>query len=140
MDEEKQRRMTLRRETGTRKLPTPQEKYIGPEYAMSFACFTCRTAQKRHFEADPCDYPNTMECPICKDQMINLGRHFKAPKKSDLNQWKKVKYLVNHGFIFQKIRVDENSYESIPYPKTLSEAKEFVVKYKKWAWTINDAI
>ncbi len=140
MDNQKQRRMELRRENGTRKLPTPKEKYLGPEYAMSFACFSCRTAQKRHFDATPNDYPKTMECPICKDTMINLGRHFKAPKKSDLNQWKKVKYLADYGFVFQKIRINKNSYESIPYPKTLSEAKEFVIKYKKWAWDVNNAL
>ena len=140
MNEEKQRKMILRREAGYRDLPEPRVEVRGSEYAMSFACFTCRTAQKRHFEATPNDYPTTMECPVCKDQMINLGRHFKAPKKSNISQWKKVKYLVDHGFVFQKIRVGNNTIESVPYPKTLSEAKEFVVKYKEWAWAVNDAL
>jgi hypothetical protein len=67
--------------------------------------------------------------------MFNVGRHFKAPKKSDNAQWKKVGFLIAHGFLFQKIRPNPNSYESVPYPDTLEEAKEFVVKYKDWALT-----
>ena len=63
----------------------------------------------------------------------DLGRHFKAPKKSDTEQWKKVAFLIDHGFFFQKIRPDSNGNESVPYPKTLDEAKEFVVKYNKWS-------
>jgi hypothetical protein len=78
--------------------------------------------------------PKTMEYPICKSTTVNLGRHFKSPKKSDVAQWEKVRFLAEHGFVFQKIRTDSNSYDSVPYPDTLSEAKEFVVKYKKWAW------
>jgi hypothetical protein len=35
--------------------------------------------------------------------------------------------------MFQKIRPVTESFESVPYPETLTEAKEFVVKYKKWA-------
>jgi hypothetical protein len=130
---DKQSKMQLRRDAGYRSLPVKQEKVLGPEYAMSFACFTCKTAHKRHFDGAPCDYPNTMECPICKNTTFNLGRHFKAPKKSDSAQWKKVEFLVDHGFLFQKIRLDKNGYESVPYPDTLAEAKEFVEKYKQYA-------
>lgn len=46
----------------------------------------------------------------------------------------KIKFLAEHGFVFQKIRTDSNSYDSVPYPDTLPEAREFVVKYRKWAW------
>ena len=113
----------------------PTVKVSGPEYAMSYACLSCKTAHKRHVEGAPSEYPLKMECPVCKGTTFNLGRHFKAPKKSDDAQWKKVAFLVEHGFLFQKIRPFPNSYESVPYPKTLAEAKEFVVKYKKWAIT-----
>lgn len=130
---DKQQKMQLRRDAGYRDLPEKATKNVGPEYAMSFACFTCRTANKRHFESAPCDYPDTMMCPICKEATFNLGRHFKAPKKSDLSQWKKVEFLVEHGFVFQKIRLNGNTFESVPYPKTLSEAKEFVIKYEQYA-------
>jgi len=129
----KQLRMALRRDAELRNLPKPQVKVLGAEYAMSFVCFTCKTSNMRHFDESPCDYPDTMECPVCKDLTFNLGRYFKPPKKSDSAQWNKVKFLVEHGFLFQKIRIDSNTHESVPYPKTLADAKEFVVKYKKWA-------
>ena len=69
----------------------------------------------------------------CGGVTYNLGRHFKAPKKSDIAQWKKVAYLVHHGFYFQKIRPIKNSYCNVSYPSTLAEAKVFVKKYKKHA-------
>lgn len=73
------------------------------------------------------------QCVSCGGVTYNLGRHFKAPKKSDVTQWKKVVYLVHHGFYFQKIRPIKNSYFSVSYPSTLAEAKVFVKKYKKHA-------
>jgi hypothetical protein len=101
------------------------------QYAMSYACLTCKTAQKRHIDGN---YPTKIQCPICKDSMYNLGRHFKAPAKSDSKQWKKIAFLIEHGFLFQKIRPDKYSDESVPYPETLEDAKDFVVKYKDWAY------
>ena len=130
---DKQSRMELRRKAGCRDLPKPQMQYQGPAYSMSFACCECRTSNMRQFNLAPCDYPKTIECPICKGVAVNLGRHFKPPKKSDFGQWKKVKFLSVHGFLFQKNRPSINSYESIPYPETLAQAKEFVVKYRLFA-------
>ena len=130
---DKQSRMELRRKAGYRDLPKPQVSYQGPEYSMSFACCDCKTSNMRQFNLAPCDYPRTIECPVCKGVAVNLGRHFKPPKKSDAAQWKKVEYLIEHGFIFQKIRTIKNSYDSVPYPETLAQAKEFVVKYQKYA-------
>ena len=130
---DKQARMQIRRDTGTRALPQPIQKVNGPEYSMSFVCFECKTSNMRYFDTAPCDYPRTSSCPVCSGTTINLGRNFKPPKKSDSAQWKKIKFLVENGFVFQKIRVNPNSYESVPYPETLSEAKNFVIKYRKWA-------
>lgn len=71
-----------------------------------------------------------MSCPICKGGAFNFGRHFKPPKKSDNAQWKKIEYLVEHGFVLQTIyeqREDFGCYK-VSYPKSLAEAKYFVVK------------
>jgi len=133
-NEEKHRRMQLRKATGTRIIEPSPAIVRGAEYAMAFACLTCRTSNKRHFDVPPSDYPKTMECPICKSEAFNLGRHFKAPRKTNLAQWKKIEFLIEHGFFFQKIRIDKNSYESVPYPRTLAEAKVFVKRYEKFAW------
>lgn len=99
---------------------------------MSFACCECRTSKMRQFNVAPYDYPKNIESPICKGVAVNLGRHFKPPKKSDLAQWKKIKFLIEHGFVFQKIRTTKNSYESVPYPETLAQAAEFVIQYRQY--------
>ena len=117
-NEEKYRKMELRKATGTRVIKAPKPPLKGADYTMAFACVACRTSNKRHFIGPPCDYPSSMECPVCKN---------------DASQWKKVEYLIEHGFFFQKIRPIKGSYESIPYPKTLADAKVFVVKYKQYA-------
>ena len=133
--EEKNRRMELRKSTGTRIITPPVVPAYnrGPEYAMSFVCFNCRKSFKRHYDGPPCDYPNKTTCLECKGVAVNLGRNFKAPKKSDTKQWKKVKFLVEHGFLFQKIKLQSDDYDTVPYPETLEEAKKFVIKYKAWA-------
>jgi len=87
----------------------------------------------RQFDFAPYDYPNTIECPICKGIAVNLGRHLKPPNKSDLAQWKKIRFLIEHGFVFQKIRTTKNSYEIVPYPETLAQAAEFVIQYRQYA-------
>ena len=129
MSSDRDTKKALRWDAGLR-TTKPKIKTSGGVYSMSYACLSCKTAHKRHVEGSPLDYPMKMDCPICKGVTYNLGRHFKAPKKSDDAQWKKVAFLIEHGFLFQKIRVSPNSYESVPYPKTLDEAKKFVVKYK----------
>lgn len=137
MNPDRDTKKALRWDAGLR-ASNPIDKASGPEYSMSYACLSCKTAHKRHFEDGPSAYPLKMKCPICKGTTYNLGRHFKAPKKSDGAQWEKVAFLIRHGFLFQKIRPDPSSSESVPYPKTLKEAKDFVVKYKEWA--INNAL
>jgi hypothetical protein len=60
-----------------------------------------------------------------------LSRKFSAPKLTDIEQWKKVQFLVSHGFLFQSVyelREDSGHYK-IDYPDTLQEAKLFVVTY-----------
>jgi hypothetical protein len=58
---------------------------------------------------------------------------FAAPKTSDIAQWKKVRFLVEHGFFFQSVyelREDGGKYK-VSYPRTIEEAKEFVGKYQE---------
>jgi hypothetical protein len=102
-------------------------------YNMAFACFHCCKSFKRVFNFyEQC--PMKLPCPECGGATYNFGRHFKAPKKTDAKQWQKVRYLFDHGFWFQKIRTGPGNHDTIPYPETLEEAKEFVVKYQ--AYTI----
>jgi len=133
MTSDRDEKKALRWDSGNRK-PTPKKAAThGPDYAMSYACLDCKTAHKRHIDGAPSDYPSIIPCPICKSDMYCLGRNFKAPKKSDSSQWAKVQFLISHGFLFQKIRPDGINGDSIPYPKTLDEAREFVIKYADFA-------
>jgi len=101
-------------------------------YNMAFACFDCCKSFKREFVLTD-GVPKELTCPNCGGISHNFGRHFKAPKITDKKQWSKVKFLFDNGFRFQKIRVGSGEKDVVPYPKTLEQAKEFVVKYKKYA-------
>ncbi|QSP94191.1 hypothetical protein LPB19_13475 [Marinobacter salinisoli] len=105
-------------------MPTP--------YNMAFACLSCCKSFKREFNlAKEC--PAKLTCPDCGGAAHNFGRDFKAPKRSDKRQWDKIRFLFDHGFRFQKIRVGSGHHDVVPYPETMDEAREFVVKYKKYA-------
>lgn len=74
-------------------------------------------------------------CPECGGALIEVSRKFSAPKSTDKPQWEKVRFLVEKGFIFQPVyeRREDNGNHKVPYPKTLKEAHEFVVKFKDQA-------
>ncbi len=101
-------------------------------YSLSFTCMKCCKSFKKSYQIAPNDYPEHIPCTECGGLAWNFGRHFRPPKKTNKKQWEKIRFLFDHGFRFQKIRLI-NSTESFPYPKTLKEAKEFVVKYKEYA-------
>ena len=101
-------------------------------YNMAFACFECCKSFKREFILTN-GVPVELKCPECGGTSYNFGRHFKAPKKSDKKQWKKVKFLFDHGFRFHKIRIGSRDKDTVPYPETMEQAKEFVVKYRTYA-------
>jgi hypothetical protein len=101
-------------------------------YNMAFACLRCCKSFKRHCELSA-GIPEELPCPECGGLAHNFGRHFKAPKKTDVRQWEKVRFLFGHGFRFQKIRTGPGHHDTVAYPETLEEAKEFVVKYKQYS-------
>ncbi len=100
---------------------------VDKSYLWAFACLNCKKSFKR-----PGPNIKHRKCPHCGSLAVNLGRHFKPPKRGDDAQWEKVIFLIEHGFSFHKI-YDEDGV-NIPYPKTLREAKNFVEKYKNKAW------
>jgi len=101
---------------------------------MAFACLNCCKSFKRSVEFGG-DIPEELPCPECGEAAVNLGRHFKAPRRSDARQWAKVRFLVEHGFRFQKIRTGPSHRDTVPYPNTLEEAKGFVIKYQRHAFS-----
>jgi hypothetical protein len=122
-NEEKYRRMALRRETGTRKLPEVLQRQHGPARLYPYVCFRCQKSFKRKVDEE---LPEKT-CPQCGNIAVGLSRNFKAPRVGDFKQWKKVAFLVKHGFTFFH-QYDANG-NRVAYPATMSEAKEFVVRY-----------
>ena len=64
-----------------------------------------------------------------------LGRKFAAPRAADTEQWKKVQFLVEHGFLFQSV-YEASEYggkRNVSYPATLEEARAFVIAFKEQA-------
>jgi hypothetical protein len=93
----------------------------------AFVCIKCRKSFKRN--CDTSEYVNELICPDCGQTAYNFGRNFHVPKMNDNEQWKKIQFLFDNGFSFQRVR--DESGQNVAYPKTLAEAKEFVSKYKK---------
>ncbi len=101
------------------------------EYGCHYACLTCRKSFKRNVDLTVDWAEQAIKvCPNCSSNSYNCGRHFKPPQCSDELQWRKVEYLLEHGFWFHHV-LDEKEY--VPYPKDLKEAQKFVEKYRAQA-------
>jgi len=108
----------------------PKEKDI-QGFLFPHVCFECRkTFRKPHS-----DVPRV--CPQCTGNLTALGRKFAAPKKGDIEQWKKVRYLVEHGFLFQSVYEPSGSggIRTVAYPRTLKDAEGFVLQYQEQSVT-----
>ncbi len=88
----------------------------GPVYLVPYACFDCRKTWKMHPGSDK-------KCPDCGKSANEMGRSFKAPKRTDEEQWEKVATLWNNGFRFWSFR----SYpDAEPFPDRLRDVPDFI--------------
>lgn len=96
-----------------------------------FVCFSCRKQFDRNWNGSD----NFKVCPECGDKTIRYDIKFKAPKKSDHSQWKKIEFLRDHGFYFQRVYdiIDDGVFQTKSYPNDLKEAKNFVNKYNQFS-------
>lgn len=89
-------------------------------YKQHYACFACRKKFRHQLHHEDVKevvmasdkkiplvrhsrqwvWPESLKCPQCKGEMHSMGRDFKAPRKNDLKQWKKVEILFAHGFSY----------------------------------------
>lgn len=114
----KSERMQLRKAIGNRVATGPDvPPYLrGPKYLVAHACFNCRKSWKLPEES-------AAVCPQCEQPVSWMGRAFKAPRKSDVEQWKKVEELWLAGFRFFP---NTRGREVAPYPERLRDAAGFV--------------
>jgi hypothetical protein len=115
----KSERMEIRRAIGNRDVVEPYAPpyHRGPDYLIAHACFGCRKSWK--IEPRVGSEP---KCPQCGNPVNEMGRAFKAPKKSDAEQWKKVEALWRAGFRFWSVW----SSDVEPLPDRLRDVDDFV--------------
>ena len=124
---ERHRRTALKLSAGTRSFGQKAPRVLGPPYLFPYVCFACRKSFKRRIKPGVPGLPDKV-CPECGGVAIGLARKFKAPARTDIAQWKKVEYLVRHGFRFFSLQGPEGV---VAYPETLAEARAFVLRYRK---------
>lgn len=82
--------------------------YAFKTYKSHFACFDCRKTFKPRLNADlpgkrgrHSNYEDReIKCPECGNYMVDLGREFKSPKKTDVKEWEIIKgfYIIGKHF------------------------------------------
>ena len=65
-----------------------------------------------------------MTCPGCGSNTFQVSQNFKAPRKSDKREWRKVQELVLRGFRFQPV--------DGAYPKDLRGLEGFLCHQLDW--------
>ena len=89
---------------------------MADNYLAAHACFQGRKSWKVRLDRDA-------KCPDCGAVLHEMGRSFKAPKKSHKGQWEKVEALWNAGYRFWSYREFE---DAEPLPERLSEVDDFI--------------
>lgn len=91
-------------------------------------CFECRKAFERPWK----ETEVTATCPNCGGETLRYDKRFRPPKKTNLRQWRKVEFLRDHGFYFQKVyeSIEPGVYRRVCYPKDIIAAREFVKTHK----------
>jgi len=87
---------------------------------MQYACFACRKVFKKPIaEESAVGYP----CPSCAQPLMMMGTAFRAPRRADEPQWRKVEQLVRAGVLFYR--------NSGPRPRTLKEVTPYLQEYTR---------
>jgi len=124
---EKQRRAQLRREAGLSRFSELRRVYLAKKHVLPFqsrdylvahACFSCRKSFKRVPQNEM-----VVICPQCGAPSAEMGRSFKAPRKSEIKQWQKVEWLWNAGYRFH---TNTGRHDVVPYPDKLSGVEQFI--------------
>src|SRR4026208_2377632 len=105
----------------------------GP-YKEKFPCFRCRKAFKQVSRYEmrrpmPVDAEGKRLCPCpeCGTLMQNMGLDFKAPRQSDIRQWKKVALLFAHGYAYHSCGCSGPG----PRPALLREVPQFLAEQER---------
>jgi hypothetical protein len=83
-----------------------------------YACFSCRKVFKQSWSGQL----GANVCPECAKPMSYMGTAFRAPKQSNLDQWKKAELLIEAGFDFTR--------NGGPKPRTLKDVPAFLEAHR----------
>ncbi len=111
-------------------------RYAFHTYKEPFACFECRKSFKQTSRWElPEDRrpkegePRVVLCPQCAKPMADMGLDFKAPKKTAIDQWKKVELLYKAGFRFDSCGCCGPGYR----PAELREVGAFIQSKRRYS-------
>lgn len=107
-------------------------------YKAKWACFRCRKCFKQRSWHDLSQSEQTsfrgriVHCPQCRNAMVNMGWDFKVPRQSNLEQWRKVELLAQHGYLYHapEHAMDLQAGPG-PRPARLREVVEFLKAVEK---------
>ena len=91
-------------------------------YLAPHVCFNCRKTFKKPPSV------TAVKCPDCGTDLTELNRKFSAPKRTALQEWQVVEYVVRAGFRYQSINLENG--RTARYPKRMKDAVEFVSEFK----------
>jgi DNA-directed RNA polymerase subunit RPC12/RpoP len=115
----KAERMEIRRSIGNRKVHGPPKQfYFRGQRLFPHACFECRKSWKIPEES-------TARCPECGNTLHWMGRAFRTPRRSDKQQWLKVRKLWMAGFRFF-VNTHWRKPEPEPFPERLQDVEDFI--------------
>lgn len=102
------------------------EMHPDDSHMQHFACFACRKSFKQPGSGHVLSqHLRPFPCPSCKEEMVPLGKDFKAPPARDRAQWLKVELLYLFGITFEPPA--ESTGGPGPRPAKLNEVVAFLV-------------
>ena len=112
--------MEIRKAIGNRKIeaPKPPPFHRGPDYLSHFACFDCC----KSFKQSPLESDRAHICPDCAQELHDVGRNFRPPKKAATEQWEVARKLYKAGFRF----IGGGWHTDPDLPTKLREVDEFI--------------
>ena len=100
-------------------------RYAVRTYRDHLACFRCRKVWRKYVKAvKPTRKHTDVSCPDCGGEVVSMGYDFKAPRRNDLKQWRKVELLARRGVLYHSAGWCGPGYR----PKTLREVPQFLVE------------
>ena len=104
-------------------------RYAFHLYKEPFACFDCRKSFKQRSrwelpegERPAPGAPRVVLCPQCREPMADMGQDFEPPRRDDVEQWEKVRLLVENGFTFHSCGCCGPG----DYPAVLRDVREYI--------------